>query len=228
MVRPLHHSFSPLRNTIDRNHSHQEFGQGVYAVPRANPPLVKMIDDFIPGMEEEHDYVEPPLELTSEDEEDPGYYRIPRSLQSRMSDTSSTRLNDSVYSPPPKSSDDSSQRPTTSSPTSTQRDSTSSEPSVYPTSTNFSEAPQGNSSNTSYQTAPRESHYDIDPSLTDRRSSSSSHIYQNTDNARAEAEAYKSCNGESSSVRSPITSTTSPPPSSADSTSMYILCLWCQ
>ena len=186
-------------------------------MPRANPPLVKMVDDLIPGMEEEPDYVEPPLELTSEDEEDPGYYRIPRSLQSRMSDTSSTRLNDSVYSPPPKFSDDSSQRPTTSSPTSTQRDSTSSEPSIYPTPMNFSEAPQGNSGGTSYS---KESHYDLDPSCTD---TSSSHIYQNADNARAEAEAYKSSNGESSSsVRSPITSTTSPPPSSADSISMYI------
>lgn len=189
-------------------------------MPRANPPLVKMTDDLISGMEEtDHDYVEPPLEFTSEDEEDAGYYRVPRSLHSRMSDTSSTRLNDCVYSPPPKSSDDSSQRPTTSSPISTQGDSTSSEPPIFPTPMNFFDVPQGNSGGTSYQTVPKESPYDMDPSLTDRQPFSSSHIYQNTDNARAEAEAFKISNGESSSsVRSPITSTTSPPPS--DSTRM--------
>ena len=242
-MSPLYHSLCPLpllRNTIERNCN---FEQGLYAVPRANPPLVKTSADLILGMENmDHDYVEPPLELTSEDEEDPGYYRVPRALQSGMSDASSTRMNGSVSSPPPKSSEDSiHHHQSTGSPTSAQRDSTGSDPPVFPTPVNFSETPQEQVEGVGggiYDMVPAESLYEMEPGSTNGQPPSSSPVYQNADDARAAAEAFRSSSDllqltTSSSVHADTTSplspnsttTSSPPqlhtPSSTDCTCHY-------
>ena len=207
----------------------------MYAVPRANPPLVKMAADLTLSATEENDYVDPPLELTSEDEEDTGYYRIPRSIHSQES---STRVNGSMFGPPRKTSEDSALLQSTGSVTSTtipQHDSASSDPPIFPTPVNFAMSPQhdgediGGSSiydvvpeESPYEVLPEESPYEMEPTP----SSSVSNLYQNSGDARAEAEAFKNSAGHSllttigiisgntrGDIPSPVSpSTASPPP----------------
>ena len=74
----LHHAPKPslwlqllssYRNTIERNHGYSI----KYDIPRAAKKTANpLLDD------EEAEYVEPPIELNSEDEEDFGYARVPR------------------------------------------------------------------------------------------------------------------------------------------------------
>ena len=164
----------------------------------------------------DHDYVEPPLELTSEDEEDPGYYRVPRALQSSMSDTTCNKWNGSIYSPPPPSEDS----VTTSG---QQRDSGSSggDPPIFPERDDVGGG--------IYDAVPEESsHYETETTGDPHSSVSPVPVYQNADDARAEVEAFKSSRsnstellnttgrvgggGSSSGQISPLT--TSPPPQS--------------
>lgn len=156
----------------------------MYAVPRPNPPLVKMAT--VPAISRsandiDHDYVEPPIELTSED---PDYYRVPR-IHSSMSDTTSNKWNGSVYSPPPPSED---------STTAQQRDSGSSggDPQIFPEREDVGGG--------IYNAVPEESsHYEME---TTEAPDSAVPVYQNTDNVRAEAEAFKSSRSNSTELLS--------------------------
>ena len=216
----------------------------MYAVPRANPPLVKMAADLTLSATEENDYVEPPLELTSEDEEGSGYYRIPRSVHSQES---SSRVNGSVSGPLRKTSEDSALLQSTGSVTGTtspRHDSASSDPPIFPTPVNFALSPQhdeedvGGSSiydvvpeESPYEVLPEESPYEVLPEespyeMEPAPSSSVSNLYQNSGDARAEAEAFKNSAGHSllttigiisgntrGDIPSPVSpSTASPPP----------------
>ena len=191
-------------------------------MPRSNPPLVKMSTE--PSLshtitdDTDHDYVEPPLELTSWDEEDPGYYRVPRALQSSMSDTTCNKWNGGLYSPTP--TEDSSQK----------RDSGSSggDPAIFPERDDVGGG--------IYDAVPEESPYETEPEHSPNPPSSSSSsaavvpVYANADDAKAEAETFKSSRsnstellnisaagvrGDSASPLSP--STSSPPPQTPSS-----------
>ena len=218
---------SLIRNTIGRSYNRLSFQQQVYAVPRANPPLVKMPTDptlsttTYNDEDSDHDYVEPPIELTSEDEEDPGYYRVPRPLQSSMSDTTYNKWNgsNSIYSPPP--------------------------PSEHSDTTNHNSKLEKMESSSIdcgggvYESVPEESPCEMEPgALTnDHLPPSSSAVYQNADDARVEAEAFKSSRSNSSELLNIISSsntgqtdtssslspvsitTTSPPPTQSNTPS---------
>jgi hypothetical protein len=213
------HKPPPRRNTIERNYSHLPPKQEVYAVPRPNPPLVKMATDptisHTGDDDIDHDYVAPPLELTSEDEEDPGYYQVPRALQSSMSDTTSNKWNGSIYSPPPPSED------STSTAGGQQRDSGSSggDPPIFPERDDVGGG--------IYEAVPEESsHYEMETTGAPDSSVSAAPVYQNADDARAEAEAFKSSRSNSTELLNvtggggqnssgPVTPlTASPPPHS--------------
>jgi hypothetical protein len=163
----------------------------------------------------DHDYVAPPLELTSEDEEDPGYYQVPRALQSSMSDTTSNKWNGSIYSPPPPSED------STSTAGGQQRDSGSSggDPPIFPERDDVGGG--------IYEAVPEESsHYEMETTGAPDSSVSAAPVYQNADDARAEAEAFKSSRSNSTELLNvtggggqnssgPVTPlTASPPPHS--------------
>ena len=204
----------------------------MYAVPRPNPPLLKMAPEATLIFDDtDHDYVEPPLEMTSEDEDDPAYYRIPRPLQSSMSDTNSNKWNGSVSSPPPKSSNDS-VRPLSSesSITNTQRDSTGSDPRAPVTAPPSSQEKTENDDfgrNGIYDMVPEEFPHEMEPGSTDvlprPSSSSSSAIYQ-TNGALTSPEVYKTSSATYSEPNrapsgsvpngSSSMSSTSPPPQS--------------
>ena len=156
----------------------------------------------------DHDYVEPPLELTSEDEEDPGYYRVPRALQSSMSDTTCNRWNGSLYSPPPSQPGE---EPTPGQ----QRDSGSSggELPIFPERDDVGGG--------IYEPVLEESPYEMEPVTTPLPSPpsvSAMPVYQNANDARAEVEAFKSSRSNSTELlnvtgSSPVSPlTTSPPP----------------
>ena len=200
----------------------------------------------------DHDYAEPPLELTSEDEDDPGYYRVPRPLQSSMSNaSSSSKPSGNLFSPPPRHDEGSVRHHGTFSPTSTQRDSTDSEPPIFPTSAvNFSKLPQekeeADNGGGIYEMVPEESPYEIDPAFCNGSLPPSSFppstipLYQNTDDARSDVKTFKSSRssgdlgsagggsgvqGDSGSRWSPSSSAaTSPPPHSNTPSSTQ--CTW--
>lgn len=197
--------------------------QEVYAIPRPNPPLLKMATDpvissHIPE-DVDHDYVEPPLEPMSEDEEDPGYYRVPRTLQSSMSDTTCNRWNSSIYSPPPPPSNRSNDDPGKN------RDSASSggDLPIFPENKDVGYE--------IYSEVPEESHYEAQTIPA---------IYQNADDAKIEAETFKSSRSNSTELlnstghventSTPVspatTSSPLPPPQGLFTNSEYTLVLF--
>ena len=247
------------RNTVNRSYNHLAFKQQVYAVPRANPPLVKMPTDptlsstTATGGEDDtdHDYVEPPLELASEDEEDSSYYRVPRALQSSMSDTTSNRFTTSsllLSPPPPKTlSEEKNQAPTTH-PDSAKEDlidhSRLGKTDVSPPMADDDGGGDG-----VYERMPEESPYEMESgAFTNTNGFPSDPVYQNADDALAGTEVSRGSRSNSSellnitsstggtvgrpdtaSPLSPVSITTSPPPSSSTGQScelQYIVCLY--
>lgn len=191
--------FPHLRNTIERNHEEAS----PYDIPRPKPILIKS-----PDLEDEDcDYVEPPIELTSEDEEDPSYYRVPRPVL--ISDNQRNRPK--VSGSPPKGSEGPSLQKQSSSssvgggveqwkrnagtlpatsngPTSPHRkdstQSTSSAPAFLSQSLLLQTVEED--IDNIYTTIPEESPYELESSPA-ARAESSSPLYQNMDEAKSES-----------------------------------------